>query len=125
MAGWPMLQSSGMRERGGVRDLEGHVVLVAPPPVLTRLVRLHDRVTGGVVVGGGVPAGRRVAAADVPAGHADPQVHPAAAGGEALDAAVAGRLDVPGAVEVGADFLGHAGVPSVASRSRYSGCRSR
>src|SRR5687767_3126350 len=57
MAGWPMAQSSGMRERGGVRDLEGHVVLVTPPPVLTRLVRLHERMAGGVEVGGGVLAG--------------------------------------------------------------------
>src|SRR3954464_4630745 len=93
MAGWPMVQSSGMGERRGVRDLEGHVVLITPPPVLPRLVRLHDRVAGGVEVGGGVLAGRRVAAADVPARHADPQVYPAAAGGEALDAAGAGRLD--------------------------------
>src|SRR3954469_2693773 len=100
MAGWPMVPSSGMRERGSVRDLEGHVVLVAPPPVLPRLVRLHDGVSDGVEVRGGVLARRGIAAAGVPAGHADPQVHPAAAGGQALDTAVAGRLDLLDLVQV-------------------------
>ncbi len=45
---------------------------------------------GAVVVLGGVPAGRVVAAADMAALQADPQVQPDSAAGEALLAAVDG-----------------------------------
>src|SRR5690606_10020670 len=82
-------------------DLERDLVAVAPPPVLARLVRPDDRVVAvGAEVGRGVPVGRAVAAADVPAGLADPQVEPAIAGAQAVLAAVRRGLHVADGVEV-------------------------
>src|SRR3954466_7242663 len=80
-------------------ELEEDVVDVAPEPVLTRFERLHQRVAGTPGVGGGVLVGRRVAAPDVPALDTAAQVHPAPAGRQALDAAVAARRH--GGLDVG------------------------
>ncbi len=55
---------------------------------------------GLVEVRGGVASGRVVAAADVAARGAPPEVHPPAAVAEALDAAVAARFDVVDGFEV-------------------------
>src|SRR3954470_5881903 len=49
---------------------------VAPAPVFAGLGGADDRVAGVLMVGGGVFADRVVAAADVAAGLAHPQVHP-------------------------------------------------
>jgi hypothetical protein len=51
-------------------------------------------VAGRVCVGGGVAVGRLVAAADVPAFRADPQVEPRAAGDKAVLAAVDGLREL-------------------------------
>src|SRR4051794_4056023 len=78
------------RESNGGRaafDPEGDLVDVAPVPVLARLERPDDRVTGVTVVAGGVPVGRVVAAADDAALCAASEVHPAVAGLQALLAA--------------------------------------
>src|SRR4051794_36384091 len=53
-----------------------HLVDVAPAPVFAGLGRADDRVASVLVMGGGVFADRVVAAADVAAGLAHPQVHP-------------------------------------------------
>src|SRR5205085_8666405 len=77
---------SGVR-RGGRRpfDLEEELVRVAPPPVLARLVGADQRViVVSVVVPGGVAVRRVVAAADVAAAHAHPQVNPAPAHAHAV-----------------------------------------
>jgi hypothetical protein len=54
-----------------------HVVDVAPSPVLARLEGLDNWMAGLLVMGGRVTVGRRVAASDVPASQAEPQVYPA------------------------------------------------
>src|SRR5207248_10921852 len=79
-------RGSGVR-RGGRRpfDLEEELVRVAPPPVLARLVGADQRViVVSVVVPGGVAVRRVVAAADVAAAHAHPQVNPAPAHAHAV-----------------------------------------
>lgn len=54
-----------------------HVVDVAPSPVLARLEGLDNWMAGLLVMGGRVTVRRRVAASDVPAGQAEPQMYPA------------------------------------------------
>ena len=75
------------------RDL----VDVAPAPVLAGLERADDRVRRGVVVRSRVAVGRVVAAADVAAGEADPEVQPLAAVAQAILAAVDGRRELAAA----------------------------
>src|SRR5439155_19972982 len=84
------------------------LVDVAPAPVLARLCGADDRVPGLVRVSGRVPVGRRVAAADLPASHAHPQVQPPAPCLQALLAAVdpVGQLGALDPVEMRADGLG-------------------
>src|SRR5271168_4873132 len=69
-------------------EFESHLVDIAPVPLLARLERLDEGVTGGVEMGGGVMTGRTVAAANVAAAGTAPQVDPATTGGQAFDAAV-------------------------------------
>ena len=64
------------------------LVDVAPAPGLAGLEAAHHRVLGLVEVRVGVPLGRGVAAADVAAGQAEPEVHPAGAVPQALLAAL-------------------------------------
>src|ERR1700709_2355480 len=52
------------------------LVDVAPAPVLARLERLDDGVADESGMPPGVPVRRRVAAPDVPAAQAQPQMHP-------------------------------------------------
>src|SRR6204780_5713188 len=73
---------------GGSSD-EGFVD-IAPAPVLARLERLDDRVTVREGVGPGMTERRRVAAAHVPAGQAQAQVHPRGPQHEAFLAAARG-----------------------------------
>lgn len=56
--------------------LNDRFVCIAPAPVFTRLHGFHDRVPRLSVMFGGVLVPRRVAAADMPADQAQPQVHP-------------------------------------------------
>src|SRR3954470_2355930 len=74
--------------------LDEDLVDVAPAPVLARLDRPHDRVVAVAVVRRRVLVRRGVAARDVPAGEALPQVHPVAlADREAVGAALGGAGD--------------------------------
>lgn len=76
--------------------LDVGLVDVAPPPVLARLERLHDGVADGMGMRAGVPEWGRVAAPDVPAGQAEPQVDPFRAQAQALLTALGGaRRDRP------------------------------
>src|SRR3954451_11108553 len=108
--------ASGERRRrdprlaADIRDAHRHLVDVAPRPVLARLERADDRVLLGARVRGRVTVGRAVAAADVAALEADPQVDPLAAAGEAVLASVdgLGQLEDFHVVEMGA-VLGHRG----------------
>src|SRR3954453_12520140 len=87
-------RASGTKGRGrnaglavDVRDPHRELVHVAPGPVLARLDGADERVVVALRVGARVAVRRRVAAAHMAAGQADPQVTPLAAGLEALLAA--------------------------------------
>jgi hypothetical protein len=71
----------------GLHD-EGDLVHVAPRPVLARFERGDDRVVTGRGVFGGVLVGGGVAAADVTAGAANPQMNPPTADAKAVLAAL-------------------------------------
>src|ERR1051325_9003392 len=77
--------------RSAIGQIEHDLVDVAPAPALGRIIALDHRMAGGVEMFGGVAVGRAVAAADVPAGAAQPQVHPDRAALEALLAAARAR----------------------------------
>jgi hypothetical protein len=77
----------GVTRSAVVLEAHHHLVDVAPAPVFARLSRADDRVAGVLMVGSGVLADRVVAAADVPARLAHPQVHPAHPHRQALLAA--------------------------------------
>src|SRR5260370_12196982 len=81
---------------------EVDLVRVAPAPVFTRLERPDDRVVHLVEMGGCVPVRRAVATAHMAARHAQPEVHPAAPGLEAVLATVRAGGDLPDLVEMSA-----------------------
>src|SRR5690606_12368932 len=103
--GRPVRRAPLRRARGGLRRGvaagrgEGRAGLVqrgggvVVEPVLARFVAVHQRVAGGPVVRRRVLPGRAVAAADVAARGAPPQVEPPAAGRVAVDAAGTARRD--------------------------------
>ena len=98
------------RRRWRAVDFEEQLVAVAPPPVLARLVRPDQRVIGMLMpVGGGMAIRGVVATSDVPAVHAQPQMHPAATDAEAVLAAVGTRCDLAHRVQVGAGRTVHLG----------------
>src|SRR5580698_10028136 len=83
MSGVSVCGSAARAARGGPSGTEAlgsdiGFVDVTPAPVFARLERLHDRVPDRVRMGARMPERRGVAAADVPAGQAQPQVHPGA-----------------------------------------------
>src|SRR5205085_496972 len=73
--------------------VDHHVVDVAIRPILFGLERLDRRVLRPLEMLGRMVIRGRVAAADVSAGHAEPQVDPFAAGFQAFLASRAGGLD--------------------------------
>src|SRR4029077_4111579 len=93
-----------------VVELKEQLVGVAPPPVLSGLIGADQRV---VVVRGpvrrGVAIRRAVAASDVPAVHAQAQVHPPSADPEAVLAPVARWCHLADGPEVAAG-VGHVGL---------------
>src|SRR6187401_2386757 len=78
-------------EDGTLEELLGRVV---PEPVLARLEALDDRMAFSRGMPTRVLRRRRVAAADMPALHASPEVEPPAVGGETLDTPGATRRRV-------------------------------
>lgn len=58
--------------RLAIGEIERHLVDIAPAPALGRIVAFDDRMLGRMIMLGGVAPGRLIAAADVPAGAADP-----------------------------------------------------
>src|SRR5207244_11563628 len=89
-------QRRGREARHAAKAVEAErdLVEIAPAPVLARLERANNRMRCSVVVSGCVTVGRVIAAADVTAGEADPQVQPLAAVAEALLAAVDGGWEL-------------------------------
>lgn len=89
-----------VRESRTSRLNEG-LVDEAPTPILTRFEGPHQRVLGCREVGGGMPFRRGIAAADVAAAEAFPQVHPAAAFRDAVRTALdAVRLNIADGIEM-------------------------
>src|ERR1700712_2714110 len=70
--------------RAALAKVERHFIHIAPAPALRRVIALDDRVARGVEVGGGVPVRRVIAATDVAAGPAEPQMQPDRADLQAL-----------------------------------------
>ena len=87
-------------------EFELDVIDGTPEPVLTRLVRLHDRMSSLAGVSPGVTVGRIVAAADVRARGAPPQVDPGPTVAQAVDASRPARVLRRDRIQVRAD-VGH------------------
>jgi len=87
---------------GPLACVEVDLIDIAPAPVLARLKRSDDRVTGAPEMSGGVLVRRAVAAAHVAANHAESEVNPRSATPQAVVAAVGARGDGADLVEVGA-----------------------
>ena len=94
-------------ERSGSGKVQFQVVDVAPAPTLAGLERLHDRVLSAVEVLGGVFVFRRVAATDMAALQAQPQVHPAVTHLQTLFAALGVRRHLLDLVEMLAGLHGY------------------
>src|SRR5713226_7600235 len=86
--------------RLSVRQIEHHFIDITPAPTLRRIIALNDRMFGGVEMPGRVFVGGIVAAADVTAGAADPQMQPHTAGPQAFLATERARRDVADAGDV-------------------------
>jgi hypothetical protein len=66
--------------RGGpARKIEHHFIDVTPAPTFGRIIGLDDRVPGRVKMFCCVPIWRLIAATDMAAGSADPQMQPGVA----------------------------------------------
>src|ERR1700722_11538835 len=102
-SGWPArtLGVAASPEGSDIRLIE-----VAPAPVLARLEGLHYRVADRIRVGAGMTKWRGVAAADMPARQAQPQVDPGGADPQALLAAL-GRIRHHRADQAEVRVVGH------------------
>lgn len=102
------LVRSGMRRAGRVGvELEGELVDVAPQPFLTRLVALHDGMSGRSEMCGRMSVRRAVAATDVAAFGAPPKVQPARSDRQTVLAPRAVRAVDDDRVEVAACAVAH------------------
>src|SRR5258708_26289441 len=88
--------------RHPVGQIEQDLVDKTPAPALRRVVAFDDRMPGGMKMPGGVLVGRIVAAADVTAAAADPQMQPSAAALQAFLAAEGARRHAADVGDVGA-----------------------
>ena len=79
--------------RLAIRQIEHHLIDIAPAPAFRRVVAFDNRMLGGVKMLGRMFVGRIVATADMPAGPADSQMQPDVAGFQALFAAECARCD--------------------------------
>src|SRR6266851_1885762 len=88
---------------GPAGRVELDLVGIAPAPVLARLERPDDRMSGLVEMRGGVFVRGAVAAADMTTLHAEPKVHPRAAHAQAVLASVGAGRDLTDLVEMRAN----------------------
>src|ERR1700744_221800 len=86
--------------RHPVRQVEQDFVDITPAPAFRRIIALDDRMLACMKMLGCVLVGRIVAAADVAAGAADPQMQPLAAGLQAFLAAERARRDLSDASDM-------------------------
>ncbi len=104
---WPRGPTGWMREAVLLsHEFELDVIDGTPEPVLTGLIRLHDRMSSLAGVSPGVTVGRIVAAADVRARGAPPQVNPGPTVAQAVDAPRPARVLRRDRIQVRAD-VGH------------------
>jgi hypothetical protein len=89
-----------VHRRAAASLLDRHLIDVAPQPSLAALERPDQRMPGRAEVRRRMPVARSIAAADVPARLALPQVHPHIAERKALLTAVAGWMVVADLIEV-------------------------
>src|ERR1700737_1416708 len=87
-----------------VRQIEQNLIDITPAPTLGRIIALDDRMPRGTEMFGGVLVGRIVAAADMAATAADPQMAPLAAALQAFLATERARRDAADAGDMGAAF---------------------
>jgi hypothetical protein len=78
-----------------------HFIDIAPAPFFARLEGFDDRVFGRMKMFGGVFVWRRVAATDVAAGHANPQVQPGATDAQAIFTSLGAGRDFFDLIEMG------------------------
>ena len=108
-------------------EVEGHLVHVAPPPALRRVVALDDRVGSFLEVTGRMPVGGIVTTTDMAAGSAQAKMHPGATRLETFLASKRARRDAPHSGSVAA-FLGHVFHPFIRRRipaNRRDSCAPR
>ena len=106
--------------RLAVRQVEHDLVEIAPAPAFRRIVTLDDRMLGGVEMLGGVPVGGIVAAADVAAGAADPQMQPLTADFQAFLAAERARRDRANTRDMAASLCHRRAHASLVSKNMMS-----
>ena len=95
-----------------VGQVEHHLVDIAPAPAFRRIITLDDWMLRPVKMLGRVTVRRLVTASHVPAGAADPQMHPDVAGLEAFLAAERARRHIADRIKMRAGFI-HAGLPAL------------
>src|ERR1700687_2443623 len=88
--------------RLSIAQIEQYLIDITPAPSFRRVVTLDDRMARGVEMLGGVLVGRIVAAADVAAAAADPQMQPDTAALQAFLATERARRDAADAGDVAA-----------------------
>src|ERR1700687_2342668 len=88
--------------RLSIAQIEQYLIDITPAPSFRRVVTLDDRMARGVEMLGGVLVGRIVAAADMTAAAANPQMQPDTAALQAFLAAERARRDGANAAEMGA-----------------------
>lgn len=76
----------------GLQGIKHYFIHIAPTPLFTPLKRPDDGMTAGVVVTGGMLVWRRIAATNMPAGHAESQMYPDATNAQAIFTAISTRL---------------------------------
>src|SRR5262249_33533314 len=94
------------------RQVEQHLVDIAPAPALRRIIALDHGMAGGLEMCSRVLVGRIVAAADMAASSANAQMQPPAAGLQALFTAERARRDLLDPGHVAAPFRRHCIRPS-------------
>src|SRR5437868_6836349 len=104
--------------RLALREIEQHLVDIAPAPAFRRIVAFDHGMAGGMEMRGRVLVRGIVAAADMAAGAADAQVQPAAAGFQALLASERARRHVLDAGDVATALCGHGHSAGLAASPR-------
>src|SRR5258705_5536129 len=99
-----------------VRQIEQHFVDIAPAPAFRRIVAFDHGMAGGMEMRGGVLVWRIVAAADMAAAAADPQMQPLASALQALLAAERARPHRLNAGDMAAGRFRHRFIPRASLR---------